>query len=154
MQAAEMNNLDEILISLKPEYADQIFKGAKTVELRRRRLKIRPGTRVWIYATTPTAAIRGYASLVRIEAGPPHQIWKSLGGRTSVSKGQFDSYFESCQTAYGLVFVDVMEMEQALPLGRIRDLVGKFHPPQFYCHLNGTRKTMRLASRKYRPVVK
>jgi predicted transcriptional regulator len=152
MQAMQMNDLDEILISLKPKYADHVFEGTKTVELRRRRLKVRPGTRIWIYATAPTAAIRGYASLVRVEAGSPLQIWKSLGNQTGLSKIEFEAYFKSCRTAYGLLLVDVMEMENALTLDQIRDVVTDFHPPQFYCYLNGNRRTMRLSSRKYKPV--
>jgi hypothetical protein len=50
---------DEILISLKPKHAAHIFEGEKTVELRKRRPNIKPGTRIWIYATSPTAAIKG-----------------------------------------------------------------------------------------------
>jgi predicted transcriptional regulator len=147
-----MNDPNEILISLKPRHADHIFMGSKTVELRKRRLKVQPGARVWIYATAPTAAIRGYASLDRIEEGPPIQIWKALGDRTDVSRAEFETYFANCDIAYGLVLMNVMEMEVALTLDRIRETVNHFHPPQFYRHLNGERESMRLFSRKYRPV--
>ncbi len=54
-----MVSQDEILISLKPKHANEIFDGGKTVELRKRRPKIKPGTRVWIYATSPIAALWG-----------------------------------------------------------------------------------------------
>lgn len=143
---------DEILISLKPRHAANIFGGEKTVELRKRRPNVEPGTRIWIYATSPTAAIKGYANLVQIQSGPPSLIWKNLGSRTGVSKEEFDSYFEACTTAHALMLADIMEMKQALSLKRIRELVNDFHPPQFFCHLNGVRKTMRLSSRKYEPV--
>jgi predicted transcriptional regulator len=149
-----MNELDEILISLKPKHADQIFDGVKTVELRKRRLKIDAGTRVWIYATAPIAAIRGYANLVRIEVGSPLQIWKVLGSKTGISKSEFESYFETSELAYGLVLDDVMKMKHALPLTGVRKALNDFHPPQFYCHLDGTKNLMRLSSRKYEPVKK
>ncbi|MGY3235828.1 MULTISPECIES: ASCH domain-containing protein [unclassified Bradyrhizobium] len=144
--------MDEILISLKPRHADRIFDGAKTVELRKRRFNVRPGSRVWIYETTPTAAIRGYARLDRIEAVPPSQLWQKLGSKTGVSREEFETYFQGCKIAYGLVLADVMEMEAVLPLAKIREAIGNFHPPQFYCHLNGARKSMRLSHRKYRPI--
>jgi predicted transcriptional regulator len=149
-----MNEADEILISLKPKYADHVFEGAKTVELRKRRLKVGPGTRVWIYATAPTAAIRGYANLAYIETGSPSQIWRDLGTQTGISKDEFEAYFEACELAYALVLTDVMEMKKTLSLAGIRKAVNNFQPPQFYCHLNGARKSMRLASRKYEPVKK
>jgi predicted transcriptional regulator len=149
-----MNEPDEILISLKPKHANQIFDGIKTVELRKRRLKVDAGTRVWIYATAPIAAIRGYANLVRIEVGSPFQIWKVLGSKTGISKDEFESYFEACDVAYGLVLDDVMKMKTALPLAGVRRAVNSFHPPQFYFHLNGTKKLLRLSSRKYEPIKK
>jgi predicted transcriptional regulator len=77
-----------------------------------------------------------------------------LGSRTGISKDEFDTYFEASTTAHALVLADVMEMKQALPLKRIRELVDDFHPPQFFCHLNGARKSMRLSSRSYEPVKK
>lgn len=149
-----MNDPDEILISLKPKYADHVFDGAKTVELRKRRLHVDPGTRIWIYATAPAAAIRGYANLVHIETASPSQIWRTLGSQTGISKDEFEAYFETCEVAHALVLSDVMQMKRALPLTRIRKAVNDFQPPQFYCHLNGARKSMRLSSRKYIPVKK
>jgi predicted transcriptional regulator len=145
---------DEILISLKPKHAAHIFKGEKTVELRKRRLNIKPGTRIWIYATSPIAAIKGYADLVQIQTGTPSLIWKKLGSQTGISKDEFDIYFAACEVAHALVLADVMEMKQALSLKQIRERINNFQPPQFFCHLNGARKTMRLSSRKYEPIKK
>jgi predicted transcriptional regulator len=145
---------EEILISLKPKHAAHIFEGEKTVELRKRRLNIEPGTRIWIYATSPIAAIKGYANLVQIETGTPSLIWKRLGSQTGISKDEFDIYFAACEVAHALVLADVMEMKQALPLKQIRERISNFQPPQFFCHLNGARKTMRLSSRKYEPIKK
>lgn len=154
MPAFPVTDVNEILISLKPRHAESIFGGAKTVELRKRRLKVEPGSRVWIYATAPIAAIRGYARLDRIEVAPPSQLWKTLGCKTGVSREEFETYFRGCKVAYGLVLADVMEMEAALPLAKIRETLDNFHPPQFYCHLNGARRSMRLSRRKYRPIEK
>ena len=147
-----MDNADEILISLKPKYADHIFEGSKTVELRKRRLNVEPGTRVWIYATTPVAALRGYAKLAYVKTGTPAQIWRTLGKQTGVSKDEFEAYFDTSKQAHALVLTEVMEMKKTLSLVQIREAVGNFHPPQFYCHLNGARKLMHLSSRKYEAV--
>lgn len=149
-----MTKHTDILISLKPKHAEHVFGGEKTVELRRRRPNVNPGTRVWIYATAPVAAIKGHASLTRIESASPSLIWKTWGNRTGISKGEFDLYFKDCETAHALVLNDVMLMERALPLERIRELIHGFHPPQFYYHLNGARESMRLSSRKYQRIRK
>ena len=145
---------DEIMISLKPKHAAHIFDGKKTVELRKRRPNIRPGTRVWIYATAPIAAIKGYANLAQIETGSPPHIWRTLGSQTGISKSEFDAYFEACEVAHALMLTDIMEMKRALPLKRIRELVIDFQPPQFFCYLNGAREFMRLSSRKHQRIKK
>jgi predicted transcriptional regulator len=86
--------------------------------------------------------------------GSPLQIWKVLGSKTGISKSEFESYFETSELAYGLVLDDVMKMKHALPLTGVRKALNDFHPPQFYCHLDGTKNLMRLSSRKYEPVKK
>ena len=147
-----MTDRGDILISLKPKHAAKIFGGKKTVELRKRRPNILPGTRVWIYATAPTAAIQGHAQLRQIESDSPSRIWRMWGDRTGLSKDEFDSYFKSCRIAHALVLDDVMIMKRALSLKRIRKLMRNFHPPQFYFRLNGATGLMRLPARKHRRV--
>ena len=152
MRVAPMTSRDDILISLKPQHADHIFGGEKSVELRKRLPKIASGTRIWIYATLPVAAIRGYALLTQIESRSPRTIWRDWGDQTGISKKEFDAYFEDCRIAHALVLKNIMVMSRALPLARIREMVRGFHPPQFYFYLNGAGDEMRLPQRKYRPV--
>jgi predicted transcriptional regulator len=147
-----MCDYDEILISIKPKHVIQIFSGDKTVELRKRRPNVASGARVWIYATAPIAAIKGYASLVRIKSGSPASIWGTLGAQTGVSKDEFDFYFRARDLAHALILTDVMEMKRPLPLEHIRKMIHEFHPPQFFCHLNGARQSMRLYARKYEKI--
>lgn len=147
-----MSKLDEILISVKEQYATNIFSGEKTVELRKRRPNIVSGTRIWIYVTAPTAEIWGYANLVDIKSAPPTVIWDELGSQTGLSKREFDDYFEFCQLAHALLLSDVMIMARALSLAKIRERVIGFHPPQFFCHLNGDKEAMGLSLRKYESV--
>ncbi|WP_237302536.1 ASCH domain-containing protein [Streptomyces sp. S063] len=46
-----------LLLSLHPRFATAILNGEKTVELRRQRVAVPPGTPVIIYATSPTMAL-------------------------------------------------------------------------------------------------
>lgn len=48
-----------ILMSIKPEYANQIFLGSKKCEYRKRILK-QPFKRVYVYASSPVKRIVGY----------------------------------------------------------------------------------------------
>jgi len=143
-----MNNKTDILISIKPKYAAHIFTGEKTVELRKRRPKIPSGARIWIYATAPIAALKGYANLDRVVTGTPSEIWKEFGSQTAVCKEEFDDYFAECGKAHALVLSEIRILEHPLLLERMEKMVQGFHPPQFFCRLNGAVTEMRLNSRK------
>lgn len=145
-----MKHSDDILISIKPQYALPIFNGMKTVELRRRKPSIVPGARIWIYATAPVAALQGYAHLDRVVSGTPLSIWRDFGDQTGVSKAEFERYFSESESAFALVLSKVRALEHPILLKQIRERVGNFHPPQFFCRMNGTVADLRLNSRKFR----
>lgn len=142
----------DILLSIKPKYVERILSGQKTVELRKKRLKIDNGTRVWIYSTTPIAAIVGCAIVSKVECGNPSFIWEKFGNRAAVTRAEFDSYFSDTQMAYALILENVFELKNSLSLKEIRKLIRAFRPPQFFQHLNGMGKTLRLSSRKSRSI--
>jgi predicted transcriptional regulator len=145
-----MNSHNDVLISIRPKYARHIFSGEKTVELRKRRPNILPGARIWIYATAPIAALKGYATLDQIASATPAEIWGRFGSRTGISKQEFDDYFLDRSIAHALVLSEIRVLERPLLLERMRAMVRGFHPPQFFCRLNGTVSGLRLNSRKYR----
>jgi predicted transcriptional regulator len=145
-----MNNAHNVLFSIRPNHVAEILNGNKTVELRRRRPHIVAGSRIWIYATSPTAALKGYAKLDRVETAAPSTIWERFKGQVGVSKRDFDHYFAGQSVAHALVLSDVRELANPLILKTIRKFVRGFHPPQFFCHLNGEVAELRLNSRKLR----
>lgn len=147
-----MKHRDEIIISIKPRFAENIFNGSKTVELRTRRPNIEPGTRIWIYATSPVAEICGFADLDKITSGTPLEIWRKLGSKTAISNAEFDAYFEGRDTAHALELTNVMKMKTRIPLERIRELVRNFHPPQFFARVNEATATARFGNRAFVPI--
>jgi predicted transcriptional regulator len=144
-----MTESADILISLKPRYAANVFSGTKTVELRKRRPNIGPGTSIWIYATAPVSALKGYARLDRIVTAAPSTIWKNFSDETGISKTEFDNYFYDCDVAHALVLSEIKRLKHPILLDCMRKMVTDFHPPQFFCRLNGAVAGMRLHSRKY-----
>src|SRR5690349_10384259 len=143
-----MDSHSDVLISIRPKHADKIFNGSKTVELRRRKPKIATGARIWIYATRPTAALRGCATLDRVETAAPSVIWEKFRRHVSVSKDDFDKYFSGQSIAHALILSEVQELENPILLTSMKKIVRGFHPPQFFCHLNGAVADLRLNSRK------
>jgi predicted transcriptional regulator len=108
---------------------------------------------VWIYETAPESALKGYARLDGIVSGKPSFIWETLGPKAGLSKADFDSYFDNRVAAHALVLSGVRLLREPLPLKQMKKMVQGFHPPQFFCHLNGAATEMRLATRSSHVIV-
>jgi predicted transcriptional regulator len=130
-----MNFSPNILISIHTRHLENMLAGHKTVELRRRALRVVPGTRVWIYCTHPTSQVRAVATIKIILTAPPIEIWDQYGARSGLLKTEFDSYFDKAQIGCAIVLSDIRRLSSPLALATIRKSVKRFQPPQFFKRL-------------------
>jgi predicted transcriptional regulator len=130
-----MTDLDNAVISIKPHFVHAILSGEKTVELRRRIPPVQLGTRFWIYATRPTAAILGTARLYDIVRETPANLWLTHGSRTGVDSSTFEEYFCGTELALGLILKEV-EAVRPIELNELRSTLDGFHPPQVISRLS------------------
>ena len=130
-----MRTIDDALISIRPNYAEAILSGKKTIELRRRIPAINLGTRLWIYATRPLGAIVGSAIVNKIIEGTPADIWEIYMDQIAVGRCEYDKYFTGTDRALGLVLSDITRRH---PIGieRLREVQDGFHPPQVLARLS------------------
>jgi predicted transcriptional regulator len=134
---------DEILISIRPEHVTKILSGEKTVELRRRNLKVTPGTRVWIYSKAPHGAIKAHAEIVAVVTAGPSHLWRQFRSCVGVSRREFRAYFGAVDEGCALVLSNVVRLEKHISLRTMRKKVTSFHPPQFYTKLNNRERMLR-----------
>ena len=127
--------MSQVIISLKPEYAQLVVAGDKTVELRNRIVKLKRGTLIWIYATRPLAGIVGSAEIAAVVHAEPSEIWRRFGASLGIDRIGFDAYIGERQRVSALVLRSVTVLGECVTLDRIRQTVGAFHPPQFYSRL-------------------
>jgi hypothetical protein len=73
------------LVSLRPRFANAILIDTKTVELRRRAITASPGTAVVLYASAPTMAVVGTATLIEVVALRPHTACRRYRHTLSLS---------------------------------------------------------------------
>ena len=130
-----MAKAEDILISVHPRHADSMMRGEKTVELRRRPMKIADGCRVWIYCTLPRGAVEALGIVRTVVAATPSAIWRDFGQQSGITKAEFDAYFEGVDTAYAVVFSSVKPLSLTFALAEIRQHLTNFHPPQFFKRL-------------------
>jgi predicted transcriptional regulator len=123
---------ENILISVRPQFMFQLLAGNKTVELRRRCVRVSPGTRVWIYGTLPVGRVVGLGEVESVEIKSPTTIWKRFGQQSGITRQGFFQYFDGTSLGCAIVFSKVVPLGRELGLAELRNQLGDFTPPQFF----------------------
>lgn len=130
----------DVLMSIRPMYADAIFDGTKTVELRRRRPSFKSGARVLVYSSSPHQQLQGTFEVAGMVSASPESLWEQVGSRAGVDRPTFDAYFAGCTVAYAIEIANPRRIKPA-KLG--------MRPPQSYLFLRSReaqhRRLLRLA---------
>jgi predicted transcriptional regulator len=130
-----VSDCSDILISLSPIHTGAILSGKKTVELRRRRLNIRTGTRVWIYSKVPVGSVEATAVVDRVCHADLDSLWREFHQAIAISRNAFDKYFAGCAQGCAVVLREVSPVTPAMELAHLRAEFDGFHPPQFFKRL-------------------
>jgi predicted transcriptional regulator len=124
----------DAIISIYPGYADAILDGTKTIELRRRVPELANGTRLWIYATRPTAAVVGVATISDVKRAHPRTIWRKHRDGAGVDHASFVEYFQGAQEAVAILLAAVKRVGP-ITIEELREIRDRFHPPQVLLRL-------------------
>ena len=128
--------MTNLLISVKPHWAEKIASGEKTWELR----KVRPrdsAKNVIIYATSPVSKIVCIATLDNVICTKVGEMLLYLyhdKNHACISELEFLKYYRDKDRAYVLVLSNPQPLD--IPLLEIRELKPNFHPPQSYIYLD------------------
>ncbi|MEQ8396441.1 helix-turn-helix domain-containing protein [Thalassobaculum sp.] len=125
----------DIVLSIRPQYANRILTGEKTVELRRRFPARAPkGTIAYIYSTSPERALVGLAEIARVRKLPVEDIWRRYADSAHIERADFDSYFQGVEQGFALEFENVRPFEMPISLTDLRERFG-FEPPQSFLYV-------------------
>ena len=132
-----MPEATDAIISIYPTYADAILAGTKTIELRRRIPDVVTGTRLWIYATRPTAAVIGVVTIVDVARAHPRTIWKKHRDSAGVDHASFFAYFNGTREAVAILLAAARRVGP-ITIKQLREIRESFHPPQVLILLTQT----------------
>jgi predicted transcriptional regulator len=124
----------DVLMSIRPEYAEAILSGSKTFELRRRRPSFAEGTCVIVYSSSPDQQLLGTFCSGAVHEGAPDELWKLVRGSVAVDRDTFDAYFVGCSRAYA---IEIRRPRRLKPR-RLR-----LRPPQSYLFLSSKQQAHR-----------
>ena len=125
-----------LFLSLRPRFAELLLNGQKSVELRRVRPDVAPGTSVLLYASSPTMKLVGRAEVAEVKVARTGQIWKEHGSETGISRSEFNDYFEGLDEAVAIRLIDIHRLDKPRPLQDLRNRLSGFQPPQSYRYLD------------------
>ena len=126
-----------LLLSLKPRFAELVFMGEKTVELRRRIASTMAGREVFIYVSSPERMIRGGFRVADVWSSDPETVWGEVASRAGVVKAEYDAYYKGCGIAHALALSDVWAHEAPVEIEGVRRALPGFRPPQSWRYAKG-----------------
>lgn len=131
-----MEETEHVLISLDQRHAENILAGTKHVELRRRTMKVKAGTVVWIYVKLPVGRVVGCARVSAAHSLAPSTLWRKFADVCGITRREFFDYFNGLSTGFALGLRDPQRLAGALTLTELREASAGFQPPQFFIRLS------------------
>lgn len=126
-----------LLLSIKPTYADLIFSGCKTTELRRIRPGIGCGDSIVVYASSPCCSVLGTVQVSGVLEGTPRVLWPSVRDSCGLSRQQYLQYFDGAQRAFAIQLTGARLRTHPITLAELRRRSPCASPPQAYKYLSG-----------------
>lgn len=125
-----------VLLSIKPEFAQKILALDKQYEFRKTAFRdSNLVEKIYMYASSPVKKIVGHFSIDGVIEQHPEQLWTQFGQESGVeNRDAFLDYFEGKEMGYALEIDTVQEFADPIDP---RDYVRDFHPPMSFQYLNG-----------------
>ncbi len=119
-----------ILLSVRPQYANQIFEGKKKVELRRICPKhIKKGDLVLIYVSSPVKSLCGAFKVDKVVEKNLPELWRAVKGKAGISRKEFNQYYKGVSVGSAIFFNNVWKLPSPIELQALRE-ERDFQPPQ------------------------
>jgi type I restriction enzyme S subunit len=124
----------DVLLSIKPRFADRIFNGQKKYEFRKTSFRSPEKIdTIYLYASSPVQRIVGAITMDKVDSDAPGNLWNKYSDFSGVAdRGQFMSYFEGVSEGHAIKIEKVHELERPI---NPKDHVENFSPPVSFYYL-------------------
>lgn len=123
-----------VLLSIKPKYAEAIIAGKKLFEFRRSIFKQNGIDRVYLYATNPVSKVVGSFKVGKIISEEPKLLWEGFSQYSGVSYAEFFKYFQDSNIGYAIEINDLEVFKKPL---NPRLFIADFNPPRSFIYIDG-----------------
>lgn len=125
------SDINVVLLSIHPKYADAIFSGSKKVEFRKIRFS-RPVSYIVVYVTSPICKVVGYLEVDRIDLDTPSSNWRKYGQLGAISSQDYKTYYAGKESSAAILIKMALKLDRPL---RLNELWPDIRPPQSYQYL-------------------
>ena len=92
----------EVLLSIKPEFANKIFDGEKKFEYRRAIFKRLDVNKVIVYASAPISKVIGEFEIAGIITDEISSLWDKTKEHSGITKDFFFEYFNGREIGHAI----------------------------------------------------
>jgi predicted transcriptional regulator len=118
-------------LSIKPRYADAIFRGEKRFEFRRAIFR-KPVAVVVVYTSSPVSRVVGEFDIEAIITDTIEGLWKRTKHCAGIDRERFFSYFAGRKIGHAIAIGSVRRYPMSLDLSSNFGL----RPPQSFAYLS------------------
>jgi predicted transcriptional regulator len=118
------------ILSIRPEYSEQITARTKKIELRKSSMGIKVDDIFLVYESAPKQCLSFWFQVSQIEILSVEEMWNKNNHKLGISKVDYDNYFRNVKEAVGFHVGSLNILNPVIPLSKIRSLVSDFMPPQ------------------------
>lgn len=122
----------KILISIKPEYVNEILSGRKKYEYRKVKAKKDNVDKMIIYATAPIMKVVAEIEILNILENSPDLIWEYTKKYSGITKSFYDKYYKNKNTAIAYQLGKIEEYETPKELSEL----GIYYSPQSFIYID------------------
>ena len=123
----------DILMSVRPKFAERIFGGSKSVEIRKRFSEKWIGHDAVLCATKPLNCLLGRTTIRSVTKGHPDHLWFRFQSQIGCSKNEFDVYVGDANEVAAIEFGDVRPYETPVQVTQLAQvLCRRLLAPQSY----------------------
>lgn len=105
-----------ILLSIKPQFVNEIRAGKKTFEFRKSIYKNNSIQKMLIYSSFPEQKIVALCDIEEVLFDNPDKIWFKTEHSSGITRAFFDEYFLGRDTAYAIKFGNIHFFDKPLDL--------------------------------------
>lgn len=130
----------QVIMSIKPKYAQAIIDGDKLYEYRKTVPKKHDVKKVYVYASKPIKGIVARFIIKRVICDTPQKVWELTHEHGGISENEFFDYFRGRDKAYALQIENVLKFDMPIdPKTIIKD----FTAPQNYVYIEDNEELKR-----------